>query len=151
MNSLNLWEWSQSKPLAIISMNDGGVQTENPEAICDLNSDFFYYFLWMIYSAWACFETALDPWFEWTGHVPQLKYLTVQLDRSKIHKSLKEHFLIRQNRTKCANFQGNNLFQDDYVTGKYHDSKHGLWVYVTGDSPYSQGDLGLSAQAPFLV
>ena len=44
MNSLNLWEWSQSKPLAIISMNDGGVQTENPEAICDLNSDFLIIF-----------------------------------------------------------------------------------------------------------
>ena len=71
--------------------------------------------------------------------------------RSKTHKRLKERFLIRQNRTKCANFQGNNLFQDDYVTGKYYDSKHGLWVYVTGDSPYSQGDLGLSAPAPFLV
>ena len=31
--------------------------------------------------------------------------------RSKAHKRLKEHFLIRRNRTKCANFRGNPLFQ----------------------------------------
>ena len=31
-------------------------------------------------------------------------------ERSKTHKRLKEHFLIRQNRTKRANFRGNPFF-----------------------------------------
>ena len=33
---------------------------------------------------------------------------------SKTHKRLREHFLIRQNRTKHANFQGKPLFQATY-------------------------------------
>ena len=36
--------------------------------------------------------------------------------RSKTHKRLKEHFLIRQNRTKCANFGCNHLLQAMYNT-----------------------------------
>ena len=36
--------------------------------------------------------------------------------RSKTHKRLKEHFLIRRNRTKRANFQCNHLFQARYNT-----------------------------------
>ena len=40
-------------------------------------------------------------------------FLTVRavFSWSKTHKRLKEHFLIRQNRTKRANFQGNPHFQ----------------------------------------
>ena len=34
--------------------------------------------------------------------------------RSKTHKRLKERFLMRQNRTKPANFQGSPLFQSTY-------------------------------------
>ena len=32
-------------------------------------------------------------------------------EKSKTHKTLKERFLIRRNRTKRANFRGNPLFQ----------------------------------------
>ena len=34
--------------------------------------------------------------------------------KSKTHKRLKEHFLISQNRTKCANIRGSPLFQATY-------------------------------------
>ena len=36
--------------------------------------------------------------------------------RSKTHKRLKERFLIRGNRTKCANFRCNHLFRGTYNT-----------------------------------
>ena len=35
---------------------------------------------------------------------------------AKTHKTLKEHFLIKQNRTKHANFRGNALCQATYNT-----------------------------------
>ena len=39
--------------------------------------------------------------------------------RSKTHKRLKECFLIRWNRTKCANFRGKPLFQATYNNRKH--------------------------------
>ena len=51
-----------------------------------------------------------------------LKQLTASVVKKdpKTHKRLKENFLIRRNRTKCANFRGNPLFQATYnmKTGK---------------------------------
>ena len=44
--------------------------------------------------------------------------------RSKTHKRLKERFLVRQNRTKRANFRCNHLFQATYNSSSF--SKVGL-------------------------
>ena len=43
--------------------------------------------------------------------------------RSKTHKRLKECFLIRQNRTKCANLQGSPLFQATYNNKQQQKNK----------------------------
>ena len=40
--------------------------------------------------------------------------LLLRKRRSKTHTRLKDRFLMRRNRTKCANFQGKSLFQAMY-------------------------------------